>query len=586
MGTPAIKAEEEQSKEAAADSSCSVSDFKVTENNSEVHQEVKEGSHGMMSEQVNKEMEQQEEEDLPVPPAKGYNLDFLDNLDDPNFNPFETKTAVLNNFDSSAPVSGSQNPSKSEEGAAPEETGEAPKSESKPRKPPMRKPMARKPLLRKPVKKPDPVEEKPTEAAKDEEDDLPAVPQKGYNMDFLDQLDDPNFNPFETKTAVKAQFDTSAPVEVLPEKAAEEVPEENKTEPNGDKVEEPEKPVKKPAVKKPWLKRPALKKKQPPPPAESDPVKEEEDGPVPAAKGYNLDFLDKMDDPNFNPFETKTAVIEKFDSSAPQENNAETSLDQNPSQDKQETEQDQKAEEDSKEKKPVAKKPWLKKPPLKKVVRNEEVPRIDVEEERIPVPGKAYNLDFLDKLDDPNFNPFETKSSVTNAPDTVDRLSENSKTVDLQQENEGSSDDQALVQGMKDDTPGFEETEALIAGNPPVPEQEVESSSLRAKSPVASLPVESPSLPAGSPISQQSSGYSSLPRSTQQLLAQPPAEDAEDLSLCLPEPLNLDDLLHDESPGVDDEDVPLLEVRRGSQSQPSTDEEPQFRQSDLVLSPK
>ena len=52
----------------------------------------------------------------------------------------------------------------------------------------------------------------------------------------------------------------------------------------------------------------------------------------------------------------------------------------------------------------------------------------------------------------------------------------------------------------------------------------------------------------------------------------------------LPEPLNLDDLLHDESPGVEDEDVPLLEVRLGSQ--PSTNEEPQFRQSDLVLSPK
>merc|ERR1711973_920603 len=102
----------------------------------------------------------------------------------------------------------------------------------------------------------------------------------------------------------------------------------------------------------------------------------------------------------------------------------------------------------------------------------------------------------------------------------------------------------------------------MIAGSPLVPEQEAESSSLRAKS----------------PISQQSSGYSSLPRSTQQLLAQPPAEDAEDLSLCLPEPLNLDDLLHDESPGVEDEDVPLLEVRLGSQSQPSTDEEPQFRQ--------
>merc|ERR1711899_36744 len=158
--------------------------------------------------------------------------------------------------------------------------------------------------------------------------------------------------------------------------------------------------------------------------------------PVPAAKGYNLDFLDKMDDPNFNPFETKTAVIEKFDSSAPQENGAETSPDQNPSQDKQETEQDKKAEEDSKEKKPVAKKPWLKKPSLKKAVRNEEAPRADVEEERVPVPGKAYNLDFLDKLDDPNFNPFETKSSVTNASD---RLSENIKTLDLQPEHDETS---------------------------------------------------------------------------------------------------------------------------------------------------
>ena len=28
----------------------------------------------------------------------------------------------------------------------------------------------------------------------------------GYNLDFLDQLDDPNFNPFATKTAVKAWF--------------------------------------------------------------------------------------------------------------------------------------------------------------------------------------------------------------------------------------------------------------------------------------------------------------------------------------------------------------------------------------------
>merc|ERR1719500_2263587 len=238
-----------------------------------------------------------------------------------------------------------------------------------PKKPPMRKPMARKPLLRKPVKKADPVEENPTEATKDEEDDLPAVPKKSYNMDFLDQLDDPNFNPFETKTAVKEQFDTSAPVSASPSKTVEEVPDEMVPESVESKAEEPEKPVKKPVAKKPWLKKPVLKKKvQQPPPTESDPAKDEEDdAPVPAAKGYNLDFLDKMDDPNFNPFETKTAVIDKFDSSAPQETNHDTekstSQEQDPS--KEEPVPDQKVEEEPKEKKPIAKKPWLKKPPVR-----------------------------------------------------------------------------------------------------------------------------------------------------------------------------------------------------------------------------
>jgi hypothetical protein len=38
------------------------------------------------------EAEAEEEERVPAP--KGYNLDFLDNLDDPSFNPFQTKTAI------------------------------------------------------------------------------------------------------------------------------------------------------------------------------------------------------------------------------------------------------------------------------------------------------------------------------------------------------------------------------------------------------------------------------------------------------------------------------------------------------------
>merc|ERR1712228_101977 len=44
----------------------------------------------------------EEEASLKVP-SKGYNLDLLDKLDDPNFNPFETKTAVVNNFDDAVP---------------------------------------------------------------------------------------------------------------------------------------------------------------------------------------------------------------------------------------------------------------------------------------------------------------------------------------------------------------------------------------------------------------------------------------------------------------------------------------------------
>ena len=41
---------------------------------------------------------------------------------------------------------------------------------------------------------------------------------------------------------------------------------------------------------------------------------------VPKSGGYNLDFLDNLDDPNFNPFETKTKVVEAFGESNDVEN--------------------------------------------------------------------------------------------------------------------------------------------------------------------------------------------------------------------------------------------------------------------------
>ena len=39
------------------------------------------------------------------------------------------------------------------------------------------------------------------------------------------------------------------------------------------------------------------------------------------------------------------------------------------------------------------------------------------EETDIVIPSKGYNLDFLDKLDDPNYNPFETKTVIDDKPD-------------------------------------------------------------------------------------------------------------------------------------------------------------------------
>ena len=124
----------------------------------------------------------------------------------------------------------------------------------------------------------------------------PASTGNGYNLDFLDNLDDPNFNPFATKSSVVN---------------------------DGEQL-----PVSKPA----------------------------------GGGGYNLDFLDKADDPNFNPFETKTKVVlDNEDSSS---------------------------------------RPILPK----------------------SSPGKTEKVEAY--LDDPNFNPFETKTKVV-----LDNDSNSSKTA-------------------------------------------------------------------------------------------------------------------------------------------------------------
>merc|ERR1740122_117312 len=119
---------------------------------------------------------------------------------------------------------------------------------------------------------------------------------------------------------------------------------------------------KKPLPPKPWLKKKRKANPSTKQTANDDESSTSDPAPASTGNGYNLDFLDKLDDPNFNPFATKSSVVNDG------------------------------------EQLPVSK----------------------------PAAGGGYNLDFLDKadLDDPNFNPFETKSKVV-----LDNDSNSSKTA-------------------------------------------------------------------------------------------------------------------------------------------------------------
>ena len=115
-------------------------------------------------------------------------------------------------------------------------------------------------------------------------DDLP-LPKKGYNLDFLDNLDDPNFNPFETKSKVVVAFGASDNKEInqTTKDIAEEVntndvkeaaikkrvsttskkkilTKKKEAENDANKEEKPEKP-KKVMPPKPWLMKKSLKLK-------------------------------------------------------------------------------------------------------------------------------------------------------------------------------------------------------------------------------------------------------------------------------------------------------------------------------------
>jgi len=209
------------------------------------------------------------------------------------------------------------------------------------------------------------------------------VPSAGYNLDFLN---DPNFNPFVTKSSgVRNSFETSQPEPLVATAAANDQPKEevapaavvatkpakpapSKAPPSSGSSDAPAKEEKKrkPLPPKPWLKKKVsaaakqkdeedivifmsdkksgtnkeeileeAKPKEEQLPSQSRPAasantiekvvaKEADQVPVatavsnspplrrnavPKSYGYNVNF----DDPNFNPFETKSKVVNNFE---------------------------------------------------------------------------------------------------------------------------------------------------------------------------------------------------------------------------------------------------------------------------------
>lgn len=336
-------------------------------------------------------------DDLPILPKKGYNLDFLDCLDDPNFNPFASKTAIRNT--------------------------PPPSPEPGRKLPPL------KPAVKKKGKK---TPETPADKQKEPESStLPEASQDQSSKETEVASPQPLQDTSRTTELQQEQTEVKAKSSVL------EIPLDDGDTP----TKTPSKPVRKPPQRRP------LRKTQPKPKVteqnnnrvEEEKVvgqvqEEEADLPIPPSKGYNLDFLDNLDDPNFNPFSGKTAIR-----NSPPSSGAAFPA----SQDSQETPAEQEAKVVVAARKPSPKK-GFNVPKKKEVKRrspeaseeslsqenkkqesievsdtkkpetspSKEEPRQEAEEEETPVPKKGYNLDFLD---DPNFDPFQSRSPLDKA---------------------------------------------------------------------------------------------------------------------------------------------------------------------------
>lgn len=157
----------------------------------------------------------------------------------------------------------------------------------------------------------------------------------------------------------------------------------------------------------------------------------------PAPSGYTMDF-DKLDDPNFNPFESKGPKITS--SPPPQKEESQKKEESEPVPSANDEEQlnvtfdapkraPPKLGQNRKKVSPKVIKPKAIKPKVQTVVK--------AEEEEVPLPAKSYSMDF-DKFDDPNFNPFESKKAMRNSPEldkTIEREPELEKLDDMEDPN-------------------------------------------------------------------------------------------------------------------------------------------------------
>ncbi|XP_076067270.1 uncharacterized protein LOC143040296 isoform X7 [Oratosquilla oratoria] len=418
-------------------------------------------------------------EEVLIAPSKGYDLSFLDQIDDSNFNPFVTKTAIRNSPPPS-PQPGVKLP---------------------PLKPAIKKKGSK---ATKPGTVPDSSAEKP---------DTTGGPEKDLKVVGEKQLED---SPKEDN---KVSSSDQQLKEDLPKKEGQkaescELPTQNSLSENAIPIEKgvfeievdnnkPNKPPPKLGERRPTRPRRPIKKQVKKVietnnnciDGEGEKLpeeKQEEDLPLPPSKGYNLDFLDDID--SFNPFQTRSAVsnsppkdgcilsadeLKEFKSKArivtPKKTQPKKGFD-TPVESSKDSNQtlvsarnvDLKKQPEDKENScpdagnvPDLVRPTkeLEEPPIdvKKDISKasqgpvevpkeklqsaesnlnkepessvNEVPdtRSSEQEEEVPVkPSKGYNLDFLD---DPNFDPFKSRSSIDDKVQPDSEVKEKNKSV-------------------------------------------------------------------------------------------------------------------------------------------------------------